>query len=242
MVGRDRAAAERQSDRSRRRGVDGSLTLANSPRTCSRLGRLPTSPPRCRRRAAAQPALRQGAGRGVSRPEVAQLGSVESAAVASLLARRRGRGDLQALVPLPLRTNRGRATWLVLRWNSAVQLRGCLACSRDLRSAGTWRAAGWHARRRRSTRLSKEGAMSAVRPLVDVAGRPRSPTTMPQFHAGRDQINLSRHGLVRSRTPCGGRPLIRCTESASRRAGAALSSACVLVGVGSDFECCASAV
>jgi integrase len=27
--------------------------------------------------------------------------------------------------------------------------------------------------------------MSAVRPLVDVAGRPRSPATMPGFHAGR---------------------------------------------------------
>jgi hypothetical protein len=31
--------------------------------------------------------------------------------------------------------------------------------------------------------------MSAVRPLVDVAGRPRSPATMPGFHAGRAPRN-----------------------------------------------------
>jgi site-specific recombinase XerD len=31
--------------------------------------------------------------------------------------------------------------------------------------------------------------MSAVRPLVDVAGRPRSPATMPGFHAGRTPRN-----------------------------------------------------
>jgi hypothetical protein len=37
--------------------------------------------------------------------------------------------------------------------------------------------------------LSKEGAVSAVRPLVDVAGRPRSPATMPGFHAGRAPRN-----------------------------------------------------
>lgn len=31
--------------------------------------------------------------------------------------------------------------------------------------------------------------MSAVRPLVDVAGRPRSPATMPAFHASRAPRN-----------------------------------------------------
>jgi hypothetical protein len=31
--------------------------------------------------------------------------------------------------------------------------------------------------------------MSAVRPSVDVAGRPRSPATMPGFHAGRAPRN-----------------------------------------------------
>jgi hypothetical protein len=60
---------------------------------------------------------------------------------------------------------------------------------RVVRSAGTWPAAGGMLRVGGQTMLSKEGAMSAVRPLVDIAGRPRSPATVPGFHAGRAPRN-----------------------------------------------------
>jgi len=81
----------------------------------------------------------------------------------------------------------------------AAEMLGASARSQE---RGTWPAAGWRATGGRSSHALKGGSyvrcpsvgrcrrsMSAVRPLVDVAGRPRSPATMPGFHAGRAPRN-----------------------------------------------------
>jgi hypothetical protein len=89
------------------------------------------------------------------------------------------------------RTNTHRATWLVLRWNGAVQLQEMFGVSARSQGAGTWPAGGGTLRVGGKTMLSKEGAMSAVRPVGrscrsspfagDHAGVPRRQSTAQQW-------------------------------------------------------------
>lgn len=83
-------------------------------------------------------------------------------------------------VALADRTNRGRATWLVLRWNPAVRLQQLFGVSGGLRNAGNWKAAGWHPTGGRSNDALKGGSHVSCPPV----GRYRRPSPFAGDHAG----------------------------------------------------------
>ena len=75
-----------------------------------------------------------------------------------------------------MRRRVGRRQLLRLLW-TALEIRGGVAGGLALELDG------------QSVLLSKEGAMSSVQPLIDVAGRRRSPAAMPGFRTGKAPRN-----------------------------------------------------